>query len=593
MTEEAFRNIGQVIKNRGTDPRYKDRLFMYFEEERLTFGDYLTWCSRYANMFLKVKAEKKPDRFHVGVLMLNYPELMISLGACALAGATLSGINTGQKGPMLARDIDFTDCMLMLTDNMFLPEVEAVIDDLSLIDRKDVMVNNIRDKDKSLPHGYICLGDKLTETEAAMGTRAFNTPPDIDVDPQTNLMIIFTSGTTGAPKGIINSHKKLMGMSAGLIAGLNFSENDVAYGVMPHFHSNSVYLAYIPAIMCAGGLAFRRKFSASGFLPDIKKFGVTTFNYVGKPLAYILAATEGMVDHDNRLRVAIGNGASAVEQDTFRERFGLEWVIEVFGSTEGGATVIRRPGDPEGSVGVMAPELKLLREEDGEETEPAQVDEDGLLTNYDKAVGEIINTGGLGNFEGYYKNEEATRKKAKGDMFHTGDLAYYRLGEKDGQPVRFMYFVGRSGDWIRKDGENFLSEPIEDILNGYPRVFLSSVYGVPCHQADELVMVSLKLNQGEEFDPQDFYNFITTHEGMNEKWRPDFVRILEELPHTETVKINPRELRMTFYNKEKITDPVFWRERGDTTFKPFSFEDYQAIKVKFIDAGRANELVKG
>jgi fatty-acyl-CoA synthase len=264
MTEEAFRNIGHVIKHRGTDPRYKDRLFMYFEDERLTFGDYLSSCIRYANLFLKVKTEKKPDCFNVGVLMQNYPEFMISLGACALAGATLSGINTGQKGLMLARDINFTDCILLITDNMFLPEVEAVIDDLSLIDRKNVVVNNIRDEDKSLPHGYTSLDNKLTETEAVMGTRAFNTAPDIDVDPETNLMIIFTSGTTGSPKGIINSHQKLMGMSAGLIAGLNFSDNDVAYGVMPHFHSNSVYLAYIPAIMCAGGFAFRRKFSASG-----------------------------------------------------------------------------------------------------------------------------------------------------------------------------------------------------------------------------------------------------------------------------------------------------------------------------------------
>jgi len=592
MGEETFADIGQIIKQRGIDTRYRDRTFMYFEDERLTFGDYLSRCTRYANMLLKVKQEKRPDRFHVGVLMQNYPEFMIVMGACALVGATLSGLNTGQKGPMLARDIDFTDCILLITDNIFLPEIEAVVDDLPLIDRKDVWVNNIRDEDKSLPRGCISLDDKLAQIEAAMGTRAFNTPPDIHVDPETNLMIIFTSGTTGAPKGIINSHKKLLSMSAGLIAGLNFTENDVAYGVMPHFHSNSVYLAYIPAIMCAGGFAFRRKFSASGFLPDIKKYGVTTFNYVGKPLAYILAATEGLIDHDNRLRVAIGNGASAVEQDTFRERFGLDWVMEVFGSTEGGATVIRMPGDPHGSVGVMAPELKLFQEEDGREVDPAQMDEDGSLTNYGKAVGEIINTGGLGNFEGYYKNEEATRKKADGGMFHTGDLAYYRMGEKEGRPVRFMYFVGRTGDWIRKDGENFLSEPIENVLNDYPNVFLSSVYGVPCHQADELVMVSLKLKQGEAFDPQDFYNFITAHEGMNAKWWPDFVRILEELPHTETVKISPSELRRKFYNIENVSDPVFWRERGDTSFKPFSSEDYQALKSKFIEAGRANELVR-
>ena len=592
MNEESFRTIGEIIRERGTNPKTRDRLFMQFEDERLTFGEYLTLCSRYAHMLLRTFEEKKDCRhFHIGVLMQNYPEVTITLGACALTGATLSGINTGQKGPSLARDINFTDCMLLMTDNMYLPEIQNVINDLEWIGPGDVLVNNIRDKDKSLSPGYIGLGDKLLEAETALGIKAFNSPPDIDTDPATNLMIIFTSGTTGAPKGIINSHRKLLNMSAGLIAGMNFNSDDVAYGVMPHFHSNSIYLAYIPALLCAGGFAFRRKFSASGFLPDIKKFGATTFNYVGKPLAYVLAATEGLVDHDNRLRLALGNGASAVEQKKFMERFGLDWVNELFGSTEGGATVIRMPGDMDGSVGVMPPEIKLIRE-DGSETEPAEFDEDGLLTNYDLAVGEIVNTGGLGNFEGYYKNAEATEKKSKGGMFHTGDLAYYRLGEKDGQQVRFMYFVGRTGDWIRKDGENFLSEPIEAIINRYPPVFLSLIYGAPCHQSDELVMASLKLKQGQEFDPQAFYDFLISQEDMNEKWRPDFVRILTELPQTETVKINPRDLKRKFYNREAVSDPIFWREREDTTFKPFSLDDYQNLKTRFIEAGRTNELVR-
>ena len=105
-------------------------------------------------------------------------------------------------------------------------------------------------------------------------------------------------------------------------------------------------------------------------------------------------------------------------------------------------------------------------------------------------------------------------------------------------------------------------------------------------------MVSLKLKPEEEFNPQDFYGFMTSQDDMNVKFLPDFVRILEELPHTETVKINPLELRMTFYNKEKITDPVFWRERGEKTYKPFSLDDYLALKAKFVEAGRANELVR-
>jgi len=592
MSEENFKNIGDIIIKRGTDAATKDKVFLQFEEEKITFGEYLTMASRYANMFLRIYEKKKLENFNIGVFMQNYPEYPIIFGACALCGATLSGINTGQKGESLIRDLNFTDCMLLVTDRVYMDEVAKIIDDLEFIRAEDVLVNTIREEDKVLPKGFIGLGDKLMETEMAIGIRAFNNPPDVEVDPSTNQMIIFTSGITGAPKGIVNSHQKLLGMSSMLKAVINFSSDDVAYGVMPHFHSNSTFISLMPALLCAGGFAFRRKFSASGFLPDIKKFGCSTFNYVGKPLAYVLAATVGMKDHDNRLRIALGNGASAIEQKQFMERFGLDWVMEVFGSTEGGATVIRMPGDMEGSVGVMPPDIILLRD-DGSETDPAEFDSDGLIINYEKAVGEIINTGGVGSFESYYKNPEATNAKIKDGNFHTGDLAYYCLGDKDGEQVKFMFFAGRKGDWIRKDGENFLSEPIEEIVNRYPPVFLCSAYGAPCHQADELVMVSLKLNDGEKFEPKDFYDFMISQEDMNDKWHPDYVRILENLPQTETVKINQRVLKKEFFNKEIVDDPVYWRERNDTTFKLLDNESYKNLKQKFIDSGRANELVRG
>ncbi len=593
MISQDFKNIGDFIKERGTASETKDKIFLQFEDETFTFSEYLILCSRYARMFTRAFEEKKQStHFHVGILMQNYPEFMVTLGACALCGATLSAINTGQKGASLSRDINFTDCMMLITDNTFLPEVENVIGDLELIEPKDVLVNNFRDKNKTLSEGYTSLEEKLKKTEKVLGTELFNLPPDIDVDPLTNLMIIFTSGTTGAPKGIINSHAKLIGLASVIAGPLSFSSEDVAYGVMPHFHSNSTFISFIPALLFGAGFAFRKKFSASGFLPDIKKYGVTTFNYVGKPMAYILAATEGIIDHDNKLRIALGNGASAVEQKTFMERFGLDWVMEVFGSTEGGATVLKLPGDVEGSVGVMPPNIKLIRD-DGEEVLPAQFDNDGVLQNYTEAVGEIINTDGLGSFEGYFKNPEATNKKTKDGMFHTGDLAYYRLEEKNGAQAKFMFFAGRKGDWIRKDGENFLSEPIENIITQFNSVFLCSVYGAPCHQSDELVMASLKLNADEKFDPANFFDFLTSRKDMNEKWYPDFVRILKDLPQTETVKINPKELKKAFFNKDLVEDQVYWRERNEISFKPFEMQDYKSLKENFIKAGRVNELVRG
>ena len=251
---------------------------------------------------------------------------------------------------------------------------------------------------------------------------------------------------------------------------------------------------------------------------------------------------------------------------------------------------MRFPEDPRGSVGAMPPELKLLNEK-MEECPPAELDENGKLLNYDDAVGEILNVEGVGRFEEYYKNPQATAAKTEGNMFHTGDLAYYRMGEKDGEQVRFMYFVGRTDDWIRKDGENFLADPLEEILTRFDDIFLCSTYGVPCADGDEHVMAALVLREGGKFDPKKFYDFLDNQGDMSDKWIPDYVRVMENLPQTDTVKILRRVLKKDYFNPDKVSDTMYWRERGETTFKPFSKADYERLRQTFVEAGRDDLLI--
>lgn len=584
-------NLGDYIKKHGLDPGTKEKVFLQFEDEKITFGEYLDQSTRYANLFLQMTTNKRGP-FHVGVLMENYPEFLYAFGGCALIGATLVGVNTAQKGSNISRDINYCDCQLLLTENKFLDEISPIFSEFQIIRKGEILVNNKRESDKSLPEGFASLEEKLREIEAQIGAAAFKTVPVFEFPETTNQMIIFTSGSTGAPKGVMNSHKKFIEQSEKFRMLINYDTKDVGYGVMPFFHSNTTYLSTIPALVYGGGMGFRRKFSASGFLPDIRKFGCTIFNYVGKPLAYVLSTPERPDDHENPLRIALGNGASSEDQEIFRTRFGLDWVMEVYGATEGGVTTMRLPGDPPGSVGAIAPEYKVIKE-DGKEAAPARFDEHGLLLNYRDAVGEIINTGGIGGFEGYYKNPEASAKKAEGNMFHTGDLAYYRVLEKDGIPTRFMYFVGRTDDWIRKDGENFLADPIEEIVNRYGPIFLTSAYGVPCWQSDEHVMISVMLKEGRSFDPQEFYSFLLKQKDMSPKWHPDYIRVLKQLPQTETVKILRREVKREFFNREVIEDPIYWRERDEQGYKLFTKSDYEDLKEKFVKAGRANDLVRG
>jgi fatty-acyl-CoA synthase len=321
----------------------------------------------------------------------------------------------------------------------------------------------------------------------------------------------------------------------------------------------------------------------------VRRHGATIFNYVGKPLAFILDTPERPDDADNTLRAAIGNGATAVQLQEFARRFGLDDVVEHFGSSEGGAAVLRGRTDPPGSVGAMPPELKIL-DEHGEECPPAILNEAGALLNYDEAVGEIINTGGVGMFEGYYKNPEATAAKSRDNMFHTGDLGYYRVVETDGESRRFMFFVGRTDDWIRKDGENFLADPVEDILARYEGLFLCSVYGVPCAEGDEHVMAAIVLRDGARFDSKEFFEFLAAQPDMSRKWIPDYLRLASSLPQTDTLKVLRRDLKRDAFTPDRVGDPMCWRERGEAAYKTFTRSDYERVKQAFAAAGRAHDL---
>ncbi len=135
-------------------------------------------------------------------------------------------------------------------------------------------------------------------------------------------MLIYTSGTSGDPKAVICSHGKVA------IAGVMMTErfalgpDDVCYVSMPLFHSNAVLVGWAVSLACRGSMVLRRKFSASQFIPDVRRYGATYANYVGKPLSYVLATPERPDDADNPLRAVYGNEGAPGDIERFASRFG-------------------------------------------------------------------------------------------------------------------------------------------------------------------------------------------------------------------------------------------------------------------------------
>ena len=524
---------------------------LLFEDESWTYGEYVSACAERAALLAELR---RPGAFHVGVLLDNVPEFAMWLGAAALTGAVVVGVNPTRRGAELARDITHTECQLLVTETRYAPLLDGLY---TGVDARRLLVT-----DSDAYAGAV---------DAHRGAPL----PDVEVAESDLYLLLFTSGTSGAPKACLCSQGRLAGIGVTLSSMVGLNADDVCYVAMPMFHSNALMAGWAPALAGGSTTALRRRFSASGFLPDVRKFGVTYFNYVGKPLSYILATPEQPDDADNPLRLVFGNEAADLDIDRFSKRFGVP-VIDSYGSTEGGAVVQRTPDMPPGALGRGREGVAVLDPDTGEETPTARFDADGHLLNPDEAIGELVNRLGAAGFEGYWNNDEANAARIHDGIYWTGDLAY-----RDERG--FLYFAGRDYDWLRVDGENFSAVPVERILARHPDVVLAAVYAVPDPDVGDRVMAALQLRPEAVFDPEGFRAFLAAQADLGTKWTPRFVRIAETLPVTETSKVLKRVLRRERWETD---DAVWWQPEKGGPYRRLVPEDVDSLRAEFVARGR-------
>ncbi|BBZ44239.1 fatty-acid--CoA ligase FadD1 [Mycobacterium parmense] len=454
-----------------------------------------------------------PDRpLHVGALLPNSPAMLRAMAAAALGGYVLCGLNTTRRGAGLLADIRRSDCQILLVDD----EHRQLLDGLDL--------NGIEVLDVS--------GDRYAELVARL-PGAPVLVPHREVAGGDTLMMIFTSGTSGDPKVVRLAHAMAIMCGASLIYQYDVTADDVCYLAMPLFHSNGVAAGWAVAVG-SGATMVPARFSPSRFLDDVRRHKVTYLNYVGKPLALILSTPERPDDAENTLRVAFGNEATDRDIARFAERFGCR-VVDSFGSSEFAVIVVREDGTPPGSIGKPYAGVSIYNPVTLEECAVAQFDEHGALTNFDEAVGELVNTTGAGPFVGYYNDPAATAERMRHGMYWSGDLAYR---DADG----WIYLAGRTADWMRVDGENLAAAPIERILERLPEVSQVAVYAVPDDSVGDQVMAALVLRDRSHLKPAGFEEFLAAQPDLSPKAWPRYVRINAELPTTATNKILKRAL---------------------------------------------------
>jgi fatty-acyl-CoA synthase len=495
-----------------------------------TWAQHLDEAGRHAAALMARADPARP--LHVGTLLGNTPEMLTAMAAAGLGGYVLAGINNTRRGAGLVRDIALADCQILLTDSAH----------RGLLDGLELPGVQVIDVDSPVWGSALASAGDLR--------------PHREVAPTDTFMLIFTSGTSGEPKAVQVAHMMIPFSGTALVQRFSITAADVCYLSMPMFHSNALLAGWAVSLSSGAAMA-PASFSASGLLNDLRRYGATYLNYVGKPLAYVLATPERPDDADNPLRVAFGNEAAERDVAEFGRRFGCT-VWDGFGSTEGAVIIARDVDCPPGSVGRGFPGVAIYDPQTRTECPPARFDTAGALCNADEAIGEIVNTTGAGLFSGYYNDEQATSDRLRHGMYWSGDLGYR---DADG----WIYFAGRTGEWLRVDGENLACAPIERILQRLDPVSRVAVYAVPDDHVGDAVMAALVLRDGMTLRPAQFAEFLRAQPDLSPKAWPRFVWIAGDLPVTATNKIVKRQLSAQGLD---VRSGAVWRRNRDGEYIP-------------------------
>jgi len=497
---------GDLIEEKAK--KHPHREFLTFKNKTFTYLDMDNNANSIANFLIKNGGSPGKG---IAIFMDNSPEFLDVFIGLQKIGMYAVPVNTSLRGESLLYILNHSDVEFIVLDAKYLEVYKKIEEKITNI--KIVIINDREYKiDAGLERTRLLLSD---------GYDFLNKKPFLKYRKEDICFILYTSGTTGLPKGVVyrylNTNVKLLSLGAYFL----IKKSDILYTCMPLFHGNALFLTVTQAMHAGAKVGLGVKFSASKFWDEVRFYNATTFNTIGAMIPILMKQPEKDSDRDNNVRFTLSAACPVDDWEKFENRFGIT-IYEGYGAVDGGGKgVMNLRTAPIGSIGKPAGLVYRLVDENMNDVP-------------DGTPGELIfESKGSKKAVEYYKNDKASNEKLKNGWIFTGDLI--KRDEKG-----YLYFVGRNTESMRIKGENVSAYEVEHAILQHPSVLEAAVYAVPSELAEDEIMTSISLVEGHSLNEADLIEFL--QENLAKFAVPRYIKIVEGFLKTETQRIKKKEL---------------------------------------------------
>jgi citronellyl-CoA synthetase len=530
---------------------------------RLTYAQVNQWANRIAH-YLSGQGIGKGDV--VAVFIENRPELLVTILALAKVGAVSALLNTAQTRDTLIHSVNLVAPVAIVVGEELLPAFAAVREHVSIAVQRTWFV---ADQD-TYSHPGIAPEGHINLISASVDASSDNPPSSQQIFCNDPCFYIYTSGTTGLPKAGVFKHGRWMRSSAsfGMIA-LDMSPDDVVYCTLPLYHATGLCVCWGSAVNGAAGFAIRRKFSASQFWNDVRRYRATTIGYVGELCRYLVDQPPNADDSRHDVRKMIGNGLRPGAWAEFKSRFAVEHICELYAASDGniGFTNVLNFDNTIG-FSLMAWELVAYDHDTGEPLRSA----DGFMRKVGKGEEGLLlaRIDEKAPLDGYTDPQKTARVVlhdvfSKGDRyFNTGDLLR-NIGFGHAQ------FVDRLGDTYRWKGENVSTTEVENLLLQHPHISEAVAYGVEIPNTNGRAGMAA-ITPAESLATLDFAELLAfARERLPAYAVPLFLRVKVKMETTGTFKYQKTRLKNEAFDPSQTGgDPIYAWLPGTQTYSRVS-----------------------